>query len=726
MKSIRTALALMIVFAAACGDSQTPPLPEAEFTARGSVEQVWLVEATPGEELRLVASDGSVVETGLADELGSRIFRKVPIGEDYRVEAGAGADRRSTGPLSVRGPDDTPPYEFYANQEIGPGYGYIETRDGTLLAVNVILPGPTEDGPYPTVIEYSGYSPADPENPQPSMLIASVRGYAVVGVNMRGTGCSGGSFDFFETLQTTDGYDAVETIAAQSWVLDNEVGMVGLSYPGISQLFVAQRQPPSLNSIAPNSVIADTGRSVLRAGGILNTVFAVPWAEDRARDSKPGGQRWSQKRLDEGDEICQANMALRGQTPDIIDAIDRNEFYDATVADPLSPRTFVDKIEVPLLLAGAWQDEQTGSDFANMLDRFTGTPDKRFVMTNGVHTEPLGPEILCRWMVFQDLFVKKQIPGPAGTEQLILDVLGGQIFGLPGLALPENCFPEASSYEEALANWRNEPTVQILFDNGGAGRPGEPISSFEVHFDQWPAREAEPRAWYLDEDGRLTGDEPGAAGEAQFQYDPSFAQVGTVVSGSPWLAQPAYEWPYRPADTSLTFETGPLARDQILMGSASVDLFIRANAPDVDLQAVVSEIRPDGQETYIGFGLLRASRRQLDELASTELRPVHTHLREDAAPLPEGEWSEVRIEIFPFAHALRAGSRIRVSIQAPGGIRPEWKFEALEYDTPVTTRVAFGADLPSRVVFGVVEGVDIPTDLPAPGALRGQPTRQAR
>ena len=35
------------------------------------------------------------------------------------------------------------------------------SRDGTSLAINVKLPGPPEDGPYPTVIEYSGYSPAD-------------------------------------------------------------------------------------------------------------------------------------------------------------------------------------------------------------------------------------------------------------------------------------------------------------------------------------------------------------------------------------------------------------------------------------------------------------------------------------------------------------------------------------------------------------------------------------
>ena len=36
-------------------------------------------------------------------------------------------------------------------------------------------------------------------------------GFAVVDVNMRGTGCSGGAFDFFEPLQSLDGYDIVET-----------------------------------------------------------------------------------------------------------------------------------------------------------------------------------------------------------------------------------------------------------------------------------------------------------------------------------------------------------------------------------------------------------------------------------------------------------------------------------------------------------------------------------
>ena len=35
---------------------------------------------------------------------------------------------------------------------------------------------------------------------------------------MRGTGCSGGSFSYFEPLQSLDGYDVVEAVAAQPWV----------------------------------------------------------------------------------------------------------------------------------------------------------------------------------------------------------------------------------------------------------------------------------------------------------------------------------------------------------------------------------------------------------------------------------------------------------------------------------------------------------------------------
>jgi hypothetical protein len=81
----------------------------------------------------------------------------------------------------------------------------------------------------------------------------------------------------------------------------------------------------------------------------------------------------------------------------------------------------------------------------------------------------------------------------------------------------------------------------------------------------------------------------------------------------------------------------------------------------------------------------------------------------------------VRIELFPFAHAFRAGSRIRLSVESPGGDRAIWKFNALHIDGGATVEIALDE---SRVVLPVVPGVDIPTELPACTALRAQPCRE--
>ena len=114
--------------------------------------------------------------------------------------------------------EDNPAQPFYTSQTLVEGLNYIQARDGTLLAA--MVPPPlnahiTANSSFPTLIEYSGYAAADPNNPQPSTLLAQVLGYATVGVNMRGSGCSGGVIGLFDFPATADGYDIVETVAAQ-------------------------------------------------------------------------------------------------------------------------------------------------------------------------------------------------------------------------------------------------------------------------------------------------------------------------------------------------------------------------------------------------------------------------------------------------------------------------------------------------------------------------------
>ena len=102
---------------------------------------------------------------------------------------------------------------------------------------------------------------------------------------------------------------------------------------------------------------------------------------------------------------------------------------------------------------------------------------------------------------------------------------------------------------------------------------------------------------------------------------------------------------------------------------------------------------------------------------------MHTDLEKDAAPLPAGRYTQVRLELFPFAQAFRAGSRLRLTIDAPGGARPLWAF-----DTTIAhgEKVAIAADSKhrSRIVLPVVPGVSVPTKAPACASLRSQPCRQ--
>ncbi len=153
-------------------------------------------------------------------------------------------------------------------------------------------------------------------------------------------------------------------------------------------------------------------------------------------------------------------------------------------------------------------------------------------------------------------------------------------------------------------------------------------------------------------------------------------------------------------------------------------MYLRSSARDTDLQATLSEVRPDGSETYVQNGWLRASHRRLDHRASTVLDPRPTHLARDTQAMPRGRYAILRVPILPVAHAFRAGSRIRVTIQAPGGDRPRWRFSSIDRGRTRNV-VGLGGAYASRLVLPVVAGATAQgTPLPPPTALRGQPSRR--
>jgi predicted acyl esterase len=704
----------------------------ATFSVSPGVEQVTVTGAQPGITLQLIGADGAVSRAAPADANGAALFRGVPADTVVRVRSDdAELGTAESGPVEVMSRDDTPPPEFYAAQQLpAGGLGYITTRDGTTLSASVWLPGPVEAGPYPTVVEYSGYSPSDPASTGFSDVFTAL-GYAYVGVNVRGTGCSGGSFRYFEDAQSLDGYDMVEAIAAQPWVRDHRVGMVGISYSGISQLFVARTQPPSLAAITPLSVLADSYASTLYPGGILNTGFAVDWIRRVTDEARPGGQAWAAARIAEGDATCAANQGLRLQNPDLVAEVAATPYWNDDTTAEVAPRLFVDRIGVPTFVAGAWQDEQTGSHFATMLDRFTGTDRFYATLVNGLHTEALSPAVFARLVEFLDLYVARRVPDLA-TASSVAPALAAGVFGIDGLTLPIDGRYDGRTYDEALALFESDAPIEVLFEEGAADGtpPRSPFPRFSAGFASWPIPGAEARAWYLSGDGTAGGTLADEAGTGDVPTSGYLALPDAVpptftssTGADLWSVGVQYDWRQGGPGTFASWSSPPLAADVAVVGSGSVDLHLMSNLGDTDVEVTISELRPDGLEVYVQSGWLRASQRALDGEASTELRPVHTHREADAAPLPDGAFELVRVEVMPFAHVFRAGSRIRLAVDAPGGNRAVWVFETIAGGEQVT--IAHDAAHPSRLVLPVVPGAAAPSALPACDVLRGQPCRPA-
>jgi hypothetical protein len=695
---------------------------------QGGISLVAVTSSASGALLVLEDRRGHEVARGTTDRFGSLLFREIRPGRGYVVRDVASGD---TIPVTVLSFDDRPDPDFYRRQTLHDGLNYIQARDGTLLAAMVRPPlgQSLANGPFPTVVEYSGYAVADPDNPQPSTLISSALGYATVGVNMRGSGCSGGVFDLFDLPTTADGYDIIETVAAQSWVQGGKVGMVGISFPGISQLYVGGAEPPHLAAIAPLSVIADIYRSPGFPGGIFNNGFAQTWLQERADDARPapeGGQSWAIKRVNEGDETCLANQRLRLQTLDPVQYTREHPYYTPSLMDDRSPINWVRGIRVPTFLAGAWQDEQTGGGFVSMLSRLPKRPDVKITLQNGVHTSSLDPDIIYNWVAFLDLYVAHRAPDP-GRIAAFAPVIYSQILnpGAPTPPLPADRFDGITDYGQALDLFESDPHVRVLMENG-AGSPvaGLPAPTFELGFRRWPVPQVRPTVWYFGADGTLMQRKPGDDGGIDsYRPDPSARPRQTLQApADPWAVIPPYDWEPYPDDTAVAYATPPLDQDTTIVGPGSVDLWLRSSAPDTDLQVTLSEIRPDGLETYVQSGWLRASMRHLSRLSS-RIEPRQTFLAEDVSPLPAGQFTKARVGLFAVAHVFRAGSRIRISVEAPGGDRTSWAFDTPDTGGAILNEISRTHVQPSRLVLAVVPGVGAPPALPPCPGLRGQPCR---
>jgi putative CocE/NonD family hydrolase len=444
--------------------------------------------------------------------------------------------------------------------------------------------------------------------------------------------------------------------------------MIGYSFTGVSQLATAAFAGPALKAITPGNVFPDFYRDLVYPGGIHNG-WIPAWIA--GRNFALGTAAVERAASDPDCAASQAEQAV----PDESQSADTqlhpylDDFWST------QPAGLLGRVRIPVLGCVNWQDTTVYSRSFNAF-RELDPRTTWLVGGNGTHVDC--PNSRARLVRFFDRYLKHEDNHWEATPHLLLM---HELTGTGDAIVRETLGDDAGAWQSGFANWSDVDSA--------------------IH----------PLALHLEQGGLLALSAPAVTQPPDsYRYPTRTANTADDFGGNS-----AWNNPTIPGGT-VVYTTPPLSRDAEFLGSGSADLWISSTAADTDVQITLSEVRPDRQETYVQNGWLRLSHRRLDAARSTTLRPDHPYTQADAEQLTPGKPELVRIELQPFNHVFRAGSAIRLSIDAPGG----W-FQIVPL--PATNTLYHQPGMDSKLVLGWLPGATAHAPLPACNSLLNQPCR---
>jgi hypothetical protein len=514
------------------------------------------------------------------------------------------------------------------------------------------------------LLEYDPYSAGVTSDPS-----WNASGYAMLGVNFRGTGCSQGTFQPLRgDIWGRDGAQVVAWAARQPWS-DGKLGMIGFSFTGVSQLATAEYAGPALKAITPENVFPDLYRDIVYPGGIYQS-WITAWIA--GRDVSLGLPVLQSSGTD---PMCDSSQATQtGPDESQMAVVAGHPYIDSTWA--AQPQSSLGRVRVPVLGCVDWQDSTANS---RGYDAYRELPPATtwVVGSNGSHGDCVTSQ--AERVAFFDRYLKGASNGWDSTPHLAIQHEVRPIAGVSGV--------------------RNDPA--------GA------VGAWQSTFATWAAVDSatHPVALYPQAGGRL-GLTPPATPQAPdaYTYPTPSANTGYDFGGKNRWTNP------KAPNGEVTYTTPALAHDAEFLGSGSADLWVSSTAPDTDVQVTLSEVRPDGQEMYVENGWLRLSDRRLDPRTSSELCPNHPYTLADAQPLTPLQPARARIELLPFDHVFRAGSAIRLSIDSPGA------YFAI-VPAPASNSIYHQPGMASRLMLGWLPGATAHAAMPACDSTLNQPCR---
>lgn len=552
---------------------------------------------------------------------------------------------------------------------------YVTMRDGCRIAVDTWLPEGAAPGQrFPTVMVLTPYyrrfklapGGSGDEIPNAGKFIRYLvpRGYAVVVVDIRGTGASFGTRDAFRSpREREDSRELADWVVAQPWS-DGAIGATGISYPGAASDFLASTGHPAVKAIAPLFAVWDTYADNYYPGGILLKQLArsyddlmIAMDHDR-RDLLRNFVYYVNPDLagphpvdedPDGTLLAQAIHEHQGnfRQPDFMGEFRFREEplpYDPTFSSAsFGPYSFSKGIakDVAIFACSGWMD---GAGYANgAISRFLTLSDNKVHLLLGAWDHGARNNV-SPWRAQQE----PQFDITAALLRFFDQYLMGMETGIEAEA-PIHYFSLHEEVWRAASAWPPVEGPTRLALSGGNSLAAAP-----------------------DGQGADTMRADFSAGSGQGTRYERIAGIGATTYYADWQEKAA---------PMLAWTSAPLPEAMEFSGHGLADLWLESSEPDASIFVYVSEVEADGTVRYVTEGLLRALHRK-ESVAPDTYRttwPFRSFRREDAAPLVPGQAERIRIPLLPISWVFSRGSRIRLSIagadaehcvQAPHGRPP--------------------------------------------------------
>jgi putative CocE/NonD family hydrolase len=525
--------------------------------------------------------------------------------------------------------------------------GYVRTRDGTRIAVDVHLPKTLAAGErLPALLELTRYWRASENattgarNPSLGSLDRFFlrNGYAVVKVDARGSGASFGTRPVeYGVQETRDAYDVVDWLVRQPWS-SGAVGAYGTSYSGTTAELLAAIEHPAVKAVVPGWSDFDAYTSPIRPYGLL-TAFAEEWgafvgALDRNDRSimKAAVRRVD---ADSNGALVAAAVAEHARNPDVAKWAKQVEFRDdryeggPSYADigPTRWKNEIERSNVPMLVLASWLDAGTTE---GAFDRFRTfrNPQKLLIMATshggGAHASPF----------LVDSTPKRGNPTQDEMAQMRLEFFDRY---LKGVKNGVDAWPAVRYYTLGTEEYRESAV--------------------------WPLPGTTVRKIYLAADGVLASSAPTREGSDRYVVDFG-VNTGANNRWATQMGRPVLRLHDRAAMDArmLTYTTPPLEADMHIAGSPTIDFMVSSTHTDGAIIVYLEDVDANGQSRYVTEGGLRLIHRKLSRDMLFGITPYTSFERRDAAPMKPGEPARVHFRILPTSVVIKAGHRLRVAI----------------------------------------------------------------